>query len=164
MRSWMNKRWGLAAVLCLVGLIPSTAGHIYSPCSSRAVAAPPIHRKTPPEEFGLTCRAVVTKVVDGDTLDCVISIPIRVRIRGIDAPELHGDDSIAGQASRGHLLFYAGPGTPITLNIPWFEATRRFDDVQSFSRFDANVYLRGKEKKSLGEIQMKFGHAVESHR
>lgn len=56
-----------------------------------------------------TVPATVDNVVDGDTVDLILDLGyrihhhIRARLYGINAPEMRGDDHLAGRASREHL-------------------------------------------------------------
>jgi endonuclease YncB( thermonuclease family) len=56
-----------------------------------------------------TYAATIANIVDGDTLDADIDLGFRitvrqrVRLHGIDAPELHGATAAAGKAAREYL-------------------------------------------------------------
>lgn len=59
-------------------------------------------------------KATIVNVVDGDTVDCVLdlgfraSLTLRLRLLGVNAPEVHGPTRAAGLAARSfvaeHLL------------------------------------------------------------
>ena len=94
-------------------------------------------------------KAVVTNVVDGDTIDCVVSCGLwlhttqRLRLcastgRGINSPETRGPERPAGLASESHLVELldrmAGPGWPVYL--------RTFRDKRGkFGRLLADVFV-----------------------
>ena len=56
-------------------------------------------------------RALVTYVYDGDTCTCDIDLGFglsirkqKIRLYGIDTPELRGDNKVSGQISRDYLM------------------------------------------------------------
>jgi len=62
-------------------------------------------------EPAYTYRALVRRVIDGDTveadIDCGFHLVLRsraIRLLGINTPELHGDRAVAGQAARSYLV------------------------------------------------------------
>jgi len=52
---------------------------------------------------GLTARAIVERVIDGDTVNVLVTIPVTVRLADCWAPEIRGIDKVAGLLSKAHL-------------------------------------------------------------
>lgn len=113
-------------------------------------------------------RGIVTRVVDGDTIDCLISTTVdagfgvtatfatshRIRLAGINCPEVHGPDKdrglVAAAFTHEHLL-----GKEVQL------VASRTDDgdfkADSFGRWLARVYLGGVD---FNQQLIDAGHAV----
>ena len=96
-------------------------------------------------------RALVTRVVDGDTLDVSIDLGFRtwvkerVRLYGIDTPETYGvkkgsEEWTAGMAAKDAVLAWLDDSAPIGVGDP-------------MGRWE--VYLRSHDGKRLG--QGKYG-------
>src|SRR5262245_56841973 len=68
-----------------------------------ALAAPPqgLPLRFPPESG--TCRVLIFRAIDGDTVRFTWLIEDSARLYGINAPELKGDTRPAGQAAKKHL-------------------------------------------------------------
>jgi micrococcal nuclease len=83
--------------------------------------------------------AKVTRVIDGDTflatvdLDFAISINITIRLMGVDAWELHGNEKQKGMEAKEFVETLIG-GNSITLN-PYKR--------DSFGRWLCDVYVKG---------------------
>ena len=92
----IRHRYALAAIVgVVVGCGTTAPGTVQQSASST-----PVH----------TYNAHVVRVVDGDTIRCDVSLgwgvwlqDQSVRLRGIDAPEMRGDERPAGIASRNAL-------------------------------------------------------------
>jgi micrococcal nuclease len=132
----------LLSLLVLFGLGSSTAAFSTKSCAD--------------------CRynAVVTSVYDGDTFDIAWPslpaelTPLRVRVRGIDTPEMKGkcasEIAKAKQAKALTVQYLNGVGNQVTLgNIGW-------DNYGG--RIDADVYL-GANKSSLAGLLVQAGVA-----
>ena len=113
--------------------------------------------------------AMVTDVIDGDTVDCAIScglwVSVSKRLRlcasngaGINAPETRGPERSAGLASKAHLLELldrmAGRGWPVYV--------RTFRDrTGKYGRLLADVFvMTGAGPVSLCDRMVEDGHAV----
>lgn len=69
-------------------------------------------------------RSVVTRIVDGDTLH-VSDLDERVRLIGIDTPEVDGDTECYGNEATDHLAGLVQPGTEVEIRF----------DVEKFDRY-----------------------------
>lgn len=113
--------------------------------------APPVHGETLAGPYA----AEIIRVIDGDTVEARIHVwlgldqTIRVRIRDIDAPEMHGDCPEAAQASRDALARLLGSG-PVTLTNIKHD---KYGD-----RVDAALALA--DGRDVGAAMLRSGHAV----
>ncbi len=95
-------------------------------------------------------RAVVTRVIDGDTyitridLGFRASLEISLRLHGVDCPEMPTDEGKAATAFVRALL----------TNSPVLVQTYR--DQRTFARWVADVWIDG---QSLAEVLVAAGHA-----
>lgn len=120
---------------------------------------------------GLTAAIEITEVYDGDTLTGVVKIPVRIRMLDCWAPELNPRHVLDGQRrsdkdlqrereraekSRDSLALIA-EGKNGTAFIPWDHADR-VDDVLTFGRVLAHVWVDGQEK-TLSRQQVEAGLA-----
>lgn len=114
-------------------------------------------------------NATVINVVDGDTVDCLVTVeidvgfgvsatfrtPHRVRLGGVNCPEVHGPSKEAGLAAaaytREHLLGKGVTLRPIKSEDGEFHA-------DSFGRWLARVDLDGSD---FCERLIATGHAVQ---
>lgn len=84
-------------------------------------------------------RATVLKVIDGDTVDVAVDLgfharlDMRLRLAGIDAPELHAADSAPGKAARDALVGVLPPATLVLIRT-------EKDRTEKFGRYLALVY------------------------
>lgn len=111
--------------------------------------------QTPIEDY--VRNAVVLNVVDGDTLDLNVDLGFRlwsrqrVRVLGINCPEMHGASAVAGAAAKAATEDWvhhrAGPVTVRT----------HLDKMDSFGRLLAEIWGMG---ESLGDYLLVSGHAV----
>ena len=105
-----------AATLSLLGLALALAGCAPDPETGRTTLS------------GLapsaSVRPVVTRIVDGDTLH-VSDLDERVRLIGIDSPEVGGDTECYGSEAADHLAGLIQPGTEVEIRF----------DVETFDRY-----------------------------
>lgn len=98
--------------------------------------------------------AHILRVVDGDTVEARVHIWLgqdltaRIRLRGIDAPELHGPCPAQAQAARDHLARLLGSG-PVVLT--------RIGHDKFGGRLDADIALPNGQDASSAMIAA--GHA-----
>ena len=103
-----------------------------------------------------TYRAIVRKIVDGDTIDCDVDMGFRAwrmnerfRLAGINAPEMRGPERDAGKASKAFVESLIKPGAEIIIETD--------KDPDNFGRWIATVYIN---EKSLNDALVENGHAV----
>lgn len=110
----------------------------------------------PAPPLGITARATVDRVIDGDTLDVHLMIPVRVRLLNCWAPELH--EANAGPAAKEALETIAPPGSALHLHVPTQQADAMID-VLTFGRVLGEAYLDG-DDDSLSHHMVSLGYAT----
>jgi endonuclease YncB( thermonuclease family) len=112
-----------------------------------------------PPEPGITARAMVTEVIDGDTIDVELRLPVRVRLLDCWAPEPEGETRDAGliarQAAVEYLMASAGE---VLVEIPT-KAAQGVTDVFSFGRVLGKIWPAGK-RQTLGQMMIDGGFAM----
>ena len=106
-------------------------------------------------ELGITARAVVNRIVDGDTLDLELRIPIRVRLMDCWAQER---DSPEGLQAMMHLQRMAPDRSSVIVHIPTQRA-HNLKDVFTFGRVLGRVWREG-DDESLSEAMVASGYAT----
>jgi micrococcal nuclease len=103
-----------------------------------------------------TYRAIVRRIVDGDTIDCDVDMGFRAwrmnerfRLADINAPEVRGPEREQGKAATAFVKSLIQPGDEITIETA--------KDPDNFGRWIATVYIDG---KSLNDTLVENGHAV----
>ncbi len=105
-------------------------------------------------------KAICTRVVDGDTLDCEIDLGFdivireRVRFAGINAPESRTRDleeKKRGLASKARVMELCGGGTVFTLKT-------QYDKHGRYGRVMGRIILENVE--CLNDLLVEEGHAV----
>lgn len=84
-------------------------------------------------------RGVVTRVVDGDTVDCLVDLGfnayqyVTVRLRGVDTPELRDRDPKLRQAAQAAKQFTLSTllGRPVLVTT--------YKDATTFGRYVADI-------------------------
>lgn len=104
-------------------------------------------------KFQIVAPGVVTEIWDGDTITCEVRFKARVRLLDCWAPELR---DTGGLESRDNLKAFA-EGKPCRLVIDLSDVDR-LDDVLTFGRVLAHVWVDGKD---LSSFQVVTGHALE---
>lgn len=118
------------------------------------VALPLEAAKDPPPAGITTDNAKVVRVIDGDTLDVVVTYKIRVRLLDCWAPE---KNTAAGERAWEELEHYVG-GKDVIVHIPSGEAGS-LADVFTFGRVLGYVWPRG-VPESVNEWQVRKGNAT----
>lgn len=113
--------------------------------------ATPVHAETLAGPYA----AEIVRVIDGDTVEARIRVwlgldqTVRVRIRAIDAPEMHGDCPEAAAQSKDALARLLGSGAVILSNI-------KHDKYGG--RVDASLTLA--DGRDVGAEMLRTKHAV----
>lgn len=110
--------------------------------------------------LGLTARAAVIRVVDGDTVDVMLMLPARVRLIDCWAPEITGAEKLKGQAAKEQLEKMAPVGSRVRVHVPTGEADA-LGDVLTFNRVLGHMWREGDEA-SLSELMVAAGMATVS--
>ena len=108
--------------------------------------------------LGVTARAVVNRVIDGDTLVVDVRWPITIRLKDCWAPEITGEQKQFGLSAKQHLQRIAPVGSTVVINIDSRDANG-LGDVMSFGRVVANAWRMG-DQDSLSELMIDSGHAA----
>lgn len=111
-----------------------------------------------------TYQARVVKVVDGDTIDVVLDAGFhstrteRLRLLGVNAPEMHGPSHDDGQAAKDFTLkTLTSWGAFDTQSWPLLISTEKSD---VFGRYLALVTPKSDPSVDLSNELYKSGHAV----
>ncbi len=114
-----------------------------------------------PIEPAYLYRAQVTRIVDGDTIDVDIDLGFyiwirrqRIRLLGIDAPEVKGETKVAGNAAAEYLTSLIEEKTVILRTVKGKDDSDRHD---SFGRWLGTIYLGGVD---INNEMLRAGHAV----
>lgn len=108
--------------------------------------------------LGITARATVDRVIDGDTLDVFLMIPVRVRMLDCWAPEIHGVEKPKGVKAKKMLERLAPSGSQVVVHVPTSEVDA-LSGVLTFGRVLGSVY-RKDESESLSEMMVASGLAT----
>ena len=109
-------------------------------------------------ELGLCARAVVDRVIDGDTLDVELRLPVRVRLLDCWAPEVHGAEKPDGIRAKLELQELLPRGARVVVHVPTRQA-HELSDVFTFGRILGNVW-RTNDEKSVSERMVELGFAT----
>ena len=112
----------------------------------------------PAPDLGLTARAIVDRVIDGDTLDVLITVPVRVRMIDCWAPEIRGEEKPQGEVAKALLEQMAPVGSRVILNVP----TTHVDALAqafTFGRVVGEVWRQG-DDESLSAMMVAAGAAT----
>lgn len=134
----------------LIGFLLAVADH--APTSAT--------RDLPRPLRGLSAGITVTEVYDGDTLTGTVTIPVRIRLLDCWAPELRGGTEASKELAKLSTdnLKQLAEGKRGTIWIPW-EHAHRSDDVLTFGRVLAHVWING-QAKSVSQQQVESGFAT----
>jgi endonuclease YncB( thermonuclease family) len=114
----------------------------------------------PAPALGLTARAIVDRVIDGDTVDVHIVIPVRVRLLNCWAPEITGVDKIAGHEAKAAMEKLLPVGTMVHVNVPT-QAVDALGGVMTFGRVLGEIYVVG-DDESVSQLMVGMGHATQA--
>ena len=121
-------------------------------------------------------KATVIRVIDGDTIETKIDLGFKVqiteklRLYGIDAPEVRGSEKLKGQAAASHLikLICSHAANLVDGKLPTdslaviYVATRK-DKTGKYGRYLANLWGVDQEGLTvdLNQKMVDDGHAIE---
>ena len=101
-------------------------------------------------------RALVRRVVDGDTIDLDVDMGFRAwrmserfRLAGINAPELRGESRAEGAAARAFVVGLLAPNAEVVIETAKDDA---------FGRWIATVWLS--DGRCLNDVMVEAGHAI----
>lgn len=104
-----------------------------------------------------TYKAEVKRVVDGDTYDMIVDLgfyvyhKIRVRLRGVDTPEVFGKNASPEGTWASDFVKELIEGKVVTITTTKSTPT-------SYNRWEATVLLE--DGRDLGEVIVEEGHGV----
>lgn len=111
-------------------------------------------------ELGITARAKVLRVIDGDTVDVELRLPVRIRLRDCWAPELRGEERDAGQRAKRELAAILPRGRRVVVTIPT-QSARQLGDVLTFGRVLGHIWAKiSGSRKSIAAEMVDRGHAT----
>jgi endonuclease YncB( thermonuclease family) len=113
----------------------------------------------PAPPLGITARATIDRVVDGDTVDVNLMIPVRVRLRDCWAPETRGEEKEAGEAAKAQLERIIPRGVQVHVHVPTGEADA-MTDVLTFGRALGDIYRLG-DDESVAQLLVGLGFATD---
>lgn len=112
----------------------------------------------PAPPLGITARATIERVIDGDTVDVELTIPVRVRLLECWAPELHGENKTAGEQAKQQLETLLPPKSRVHLHVPTGEVDA-MADVFTFGRALGHIYRYG-DDESISQLLVGMGLAT----
>ena len=112
----------------------------------------------PAPPLGLTARATITRVVDGDTVDVTLTIPVRVRLLRCWAPEITGIEQFAGHRAKEALERMAPVGSRVHVQVPTDQADS-LSSVLTFGRALGRIWREG-DDDDLSSLMVAAGHAT----
>jgi endonuclease YncB( thermonuclease family) len=107
--------------------------------------------------LGIMARAIVDRVIDGDTVDVLLTIPVRVRLLDCWAPEITGQDKANGLRSKVAMQRLVEPGDKVRVHVPTGEVDA-MAGVLTFGRVLGNIYREG-DRETLSELMVAAGMA-----
>jgi micrococcal nuclease len=142
-------------------LIVRTAGLAIAACLAVLQPTVSAHAEDIPTEPAYLYRAVVVRVIDGDTIDVDIDLGFyvwikkqRIRLLGIDAPEVKGDTRPEGLAATEHLKAMIEGESIILRTVKGDDGGDRDD---SFGRWLGTIYH---DDMDVNAEMMRSGHAI----
>ena len=108
--------------------------------------------------LGLTARAKIDRVIDGDTVDVHLVIPVRLRLLDCWAPEITGEEKFAGFQAKEQLEKLLPVGSLVHVHVPTAEIDA-LGGALTFGRVLGHVYHPG-EDESISYQMVSSGHAT----
>ena len=117
---------------------------------------------TQPPKPGICSSAHVSRVIDGDTLEVVITKLVRVRLLDCYSPELSGPQKEDGIAARDYCQKLIDEADPqILLQVPT-STTGALQDILTLNRVLGEIWLKMPDgtHQSLARLLVNAGHAT----
>lgn len=111
-----------------------------------------------PVRPGIVARATIDRVIDGDTVNVLIAIPVIVRLKDCWAPEVTGSDKVAGHISKEELIRILPEKSHVLVDIPT-EHVDALAGVLTFGRVVGHIYPSGSDK-TASQLMVESGHAT----
>ena len=111
-------------------------------------------------ELGVSARAVVNRVIDGDTVEVDICWPVTIRLKDCWAPEIRGAERARGEVSKEALEAMLPVGSNCQVFVPTRNA-RKLGDVFTFGRVVGWVFrtIAGKDR-TVSKLMVEQGFAT----
>jgi endonuclease YncB( thermonuclease family) len=109
----------------------------------------------PAPEPGLVARGVIDRVIDGDTVDVLITIPVRVRLLRINAEETRGPEKEIGLKWKALMEKLAPEGSRVLVHIPSGHVDA-LAGVFTFGRVLGDVWREG-DDENLSDAMERSG-------
>lgn len=110
------------------------------------------------EQLGVAARAIVRRVVDGDTVDIELRVPMRIRTRSHSSPELSTSEGVAAKEELKQIL---PRGCKVRVFVQTTDA-RSVSDVFTFGRVLGDIWktVRGRGRRNVSDEMIERGHAT----
>lgn len=110
-------------------------------------------------EHGWSTPCSIVRVMDGDTIEIIVTKSIKVRLLSCWSPEVHGEEKPEGIKAKKHMEKMA-LGNTGTLFVPTEDA-RTMSDIITLGRVLGHVWTDDHPEESLSRRQVDAGHAIE---
>lgn len=124
--------------------------------------------KHQPPRRGLTTEALITRVIDGDTVEVQPLLPaMRIRLLECWASEIHlgkhttPADKVRGIDSKNHLKRLLMDGQRVLIEIP---GNADLDETLTMGRVLGRIWIHDNagQLQNVSELQVEAGHATET--
>ena len=152
---------GVIGALCFLLACTSTTwllGEAPAAPPSPAVVAHNSNIGHPP--LGISARASVVRVIDGDTIEVVVSWPMTIRLKDCWAPETRGEERPRGLASKAYMESLLSPGDSVVF-FAGSDSAESLGDMLTFGRVIGKVW-RSTDTMSVGDRMIEAGFATET--
>jgi endonuclease YncB( thermonuclease family) len=112
----------------------------------------------PAPPLGITARALVNRVIDGDTMELLLQVPVTIRMKDCWAPEITGMEKPDGIKSKEFLEKIAPVGSSVVVHVPTAQADA-LGGVLTFGRVVGEIY-RTDDFESLNQLMIAAGMAT----
>ncbi|MEM6692824.1 MAG: hypothetical protein AAF664_25575 [Planctomycetota bacterium] len=109
-------------------------------------------------ETGVCVAGRVSRVIDGDTVEVTLTRRVKVRLVDCWAPEVRGDEKVAGEESRLFPMKLLPEGQPVKVDIDT-NGAHGLSDVMTFDRVLAEMWVEG-DDSSISDQMVEAGYAT----